>query len=82
MNYKFSEKPSDLIGRLLTEAEDNFATQKDVGSKAVKTLSFVKQVPRVKELQNGDERAYDDGSNCYLYRRIDGKLYRFQLTEV
>lgn len=82
MKYRFSEKPNSLIGRLLVEAEDNFAVQSDVNAKLAKTTGFVKQVPKLKEMNDGDELAYDDGSNCYLYRRIGSKLYRFQLTEI
>lgn len=82
MKYRFSEKPSGILGKLFTEAEDKFAVQDDVQRKLEKTTKISKQVPKLKELNDGDEVAYDDGSNCYLYRRIGAKLFRFQLTEV
>lgn len=80
--YKFTEKPDDLMGKLLTEAEDNFATADDLSAKADQTQTFDNQEPRLKELRDGQLRAYDDGTNCYLYYRIGGRLIRFQGSEV
>ena len=83
MSYKFTEKPKDdLLGKLLTEAEDNFATQSEVSLKAIKTTKYQTSAPVLKELKDGDERAYDDGSNMYLYRRIGARLFKIQMTEI
>lgn len=73
---------SPELDQILREIEDGFVGKKEVANMAVKTATLVKSEPVNKELKDGDERAYYDGSNHYLYRKIGGKLFKFQLTEV
>lgn len=70
------------LDQILREIEDGFASKKEVANVAPKTVNLVKSEPVNKDLKDGDERAYYDGSNHYLYRKIGGKLFKFQLTEV
>lgn len=83
MAHKFSQiHPDPLVARLFQEASDNMATNLDLSGKMAKTAELSASEPSLKTLSDGDEEAYNDGSNYYLYRRIGGKLFKFQLTEV
>jgi len=82
--YKMLSKKgfSPELDQILREVEDGFAGKKDIENMAVKTVGLVKSAPVKKELKDGEERAYDDGSNVYLYRRVGGRLFKIQMTEV
>lgn len=70
------------LDQILREIEDGFAEKKSLKDKAIKTVNLVKSAPALKEMNDGDERAYDDGSDVYLYRRVGGRLFKIQMTEV
>lgn len=70
------------LDQILREIEDGFAEKKSLADKAIKTVGLVKSAPVLKEMSDGDERAYDDGSDVYLYRRVGGRLFKIQMTEV
>lgn len=83
MTYKFQKKLKDPeIQNIQREIEDNFATRDEVTSKAEKSKEIIKSEPRLSELNDGDEKWYDDGSNIYFYKRVGSRLVKFQGTEV
>lgn len=81
--FKLAQHTNDeILNNILRQIEDNMATRDDVQTRAVKTVQLQKSAPNVKSLSDGDEVAYDDGTNVFLYRRIGGKLFKVQLTQV
>jgi len=62
--------------------QDNFATNDVVYNKDTKILKLSKTEPKLTELKDGDKDAFNDGSNVWRYYRIDGRLFKTQLTEV
>lgn len=82
-NFKFSKLHDDTeIQQIQKEVEDNFAIRTELDTKADKVETFVTVEPELINMNDGDEIAYDDGTNKWIYKRISAKLYKYQLTEV
>jgi len=83
MSLKFSTLFHDTdLQRMQREIEDNLVDKTEIDNKAEKTGAFSMTEPVLKNMKDGDEAGYDDGTNKWLYRRIGAKLYKWQLTEV
>lgn len=83
MTYKFSKKHKDMeIARIQIEAEDNFATRSDVNVKADIVTTLLDIEPTLTDMIEGEIRYYDDGTNQWFYKRVGGRLFKLQLTEV
>jgi len=81
--FRFSIRHDDnKVARIQKEIEDNFATKSDVSNVETKKKTYTKIEPKVSDLENGDKLYYHDGTNLYEYRKINGKLYKIQYTEV
>jgi hypothetical protein len=80
--YRFNTKMKDAdLNNVLRQIEDNLATQTEVNNKMHKTIAIVTAPPILADMQDGDEKIYNDGSNVYLYRRTGGRLFKLQMTE-
>ena len=81
--FRFSLKHEDhKIARIQSEIEDNFATKTDIANVEIKKTTYTQIEPKVGDLKNGEKTYYYDGTNLYEYRKINGKLYKTQYTEV
>jgi hypothetical protein len=80
---KFSFLHGDIeLQKIQQEIEDKLADSSEVDKKLTKTTAIQKGVPKLVDMADGEEIAYDDATNQWIYRRIGAKLYKWQLTEV
>jgi len=83
LSYKFSKKHKDLdIAKIQIEAEDNFATQDDLGDKYDKVTEITTVEPTLTDMQDGETRVYNDGTDIWRYYRVGSRLFKLQFTEV
>ncbi len=80
---KFSAlNPDTLIQQIQREIEDKLADSSDVEVKLSKTTVFKATQPELIKMADGEEIAYDDGTDQWIYRRIGATLQKWQLTAV
>ncbi len=80
---KFSALNKDIeIQRIQQEIEDKLADSSDVEVKLSKTTAFKATQPELTMMEDGQEIAYDDGTDKWIYRRIGATLQKWQLTAV
>lgn len=83
MKFKLSSFPADpQLAQLLREVQDNVAGSNEVAAKADRVDSATRSAPKLKEMNNGEERIYYDGSNYWTYKRVGNVLLKSQWTEV
>lgn len=83
MSRKFSTLfPDADLQRMQREIEDNLVDVNDIEGMAKKTEKFVTEEPVLNRMTDGEEIAYNDGTNKWIYRRIGAGLYKWQLTGV
>ena len=80
---KFRTKPTDrALSEIVRQIEDQVASREDVAVKdnSVKVIQTAE--PTNKEMKDGERRIYDDGTNQWYYRKVGGRLFKIQCTEV
>ncbi len=82
MSVSFARKGFGDLDEVLRQIEEQAASKAEIKNLAKKVDKIDKQEPKIKDLVNGQERLYDDGSNVFLYRRVGGRLFKIQMTEV
>lgn len=70
------------VEKIKKEIEDNFASYETVQTKALKVTDIIISEPKLKDMKNGDNLIYDDGTNQWEYLKRGGKLFKKQLTGV
>ena len=81
MKFEKLHKDQELQN-IQRQIQDNLADKSDLNEKKSKNKSFVTVEPKLTDMADGDELAYDDGTNFWIYRRIGSKLFKSQQTEV
>jgi len=54
----------------------------ELQSETQQKRNFVRTVPNIAEVQEGELVPYDDGVNRRIYTKVNGVLYSFTLTAV
>jgi hypothetical protein len=80
MSYKFIEKVD--LPKAIAEIEDNYADAATVKKKQDMISVLSSKAPSIKDMKNGEVIEYDDGANTWTYKKIGGRLFKTQWTEV